>query len=47
MGEWLVGPSIIVHGTDEQRPASSRIIDGSDRYCQGFSEPKPVLTSPA
>ncbi|HZT67753.1 MAG TPA: acyl-CoA dehydrogenase family protein [Acidimicrobiales bacterium] len=40
MGEWLVGPSIIVHGTDEQKAFFlPRIIDGTDRYCQGFSEP--------
>ena len=40
MGEWLVGPSIIVHGTDEQKAKFlPRIIDGTDRYCQGFSEP--------
>ena len=40
MGEWLVGPSIIVHGTDEQKANFlPRIIDGTDRYCQGFSEP--------
>jgi alkylation response protein AidB-like acyl-CoA dehydrogenase len=40
MGEWLVGPSIIVHGTDEQKAQFlPRIIEGSDRYCQGFSEP--------
>jgi alkylation response protein AidB-like acyl-CoA dehydrogenase len=40
MGEWLVGPSIIVHGTDEQKAQFlPRIIDGTDRYCQGFSEP--------
>src|SRR5690606_10820437 len=40
MGESLVGPSIIVHGTDEQKAHFlPRIIDGTDRYCQGFSEP--------
>jgi alkylation response protein AidB-like acyl-CoA dehydrogenase len=40
MGESLVGPSIIAHGTDEQRAHFlPRIIAGDDRYCQGFSEP--------
>jgi len=40
MGESLVGPSIIVHGTEEQKAHFlPRIISGQDRYCQGFSEP--------
>ena len=40
MGEMLVGPAVIAHGTDEQRARLlPRIIDGTDRYCQGFSEP--------
>src|SRR5713101_2772983 len=40
MGEWLVGPSVIVHGTAEQRAwFLPRIISGDDVYCQGFSEP--------
>jgi alkylation response protein AidB-like acyl-CoA dehydrogenase len=40
MGEGLVGPSVIVHGTPEQQSAFlPRIISGEDVYCQGFSEP--------
>src|SRR5258708_9156470 len=40
MGEAFVGPSVIVHGTPEQRgPVLPRIISGDDVYCQGFSEP--------
>jgi alkylation response protein AidB-like acyl-CoA dehydrogenase len=40
MGESLVGPSVIVHGTPEQRAHFlPRIVSGEDVYCQGFSEP--------
>ena len=40
MGESLVGPSIIAHGTPEQKAYFlPRIISGQDAYCQGFSEP--------
>ena len=40
MGESLVGPSVIVHGTPEQKAYFlPRIINGEDVYCQGFSEP--------
>lgn len=40
MGEWLVGPSLLLEGTKEQLTAFlPRIISGEDVYCQGFSEP--------
>jgi alkylation response protein AidB-like acyl-CoA dehydrogenase len=40
MGESIVGPSVIVHGTPEQRAHFlPRIVSGEDIYCQGFSEP--------
>jgi alkylation response protein AidB-like acyl-CoA dehydrogenase len=36
----MVGPSIILHGTDEQKAYYlPRILSGEHRYCQGFSEP--------
>jgi alkylation response protein AidB-like acyl-CoA dehydrogenase len=39
-GEGMVGPSIMVHGTEEQqRHFLPRIISAEDVYCQGFSEP--------
>jgi len=40
MGEGLVGPAIILHGSEEQKAHFlPRIISGEDVYCQGFSEP--------
>jgi alkylation response protein AidB-like acyl-CoA dehydrogenase len=40
MGETLVGPAIIAHGTDEQKAYFlPRIVSGVDVYCQGYSEP--------
>jgi len=40
MSESLVGPSVIMHGTMEQKAYFlPRIISGEDYYCQGFSEP--------
>ncbi|MCK1573444.1 acyl-CoA dehydrogenase family protein, partial [Bradyrhizobium sp. 174] len=39
-GEFYVGPAIIAYGTEAQKGHFlPRIIDGRDRYCQGFSEP--------
>lgn len=40
MGEDLVAPALLAHGTDEQKAYFlPRIQSGQDRYCQGFSEP--------
>lgn len=39
-GEAWVGSAILQHGTEEQKDYFlPRIVDGTDRYCQGFSEP--------
>ncbi|MDA0769170.1 MAG: acyl-CoA dehydrogenase family protein [Chloroflexi bacterium] len=41
MGTHMVGPSIMMYGTDEQKDKYlSEIADGSAVYCQGFSEPE-------
>lgn len=40
MGESLVAPALLAHGTAEQKDHYlPRILSGEDRYCQGFSEP--------
>ncbi len=41
LGEHLVGPAVIVHGTPEQKQYFlPRVISGEDTYAQGFSEPE-------
>jgi len=40
LGETLVGQAVLKWGSSEQKARLlPRIVDGTDRYCQGFSEP--------
>jgi alkylation response protein AidB-like acyl-CoA dehydrogenase len=40
MGLSMIGPTLLVHGTEEQkREYIPKIISGEHRWCQGFSEP--------
>jgi alkylation response protein AidB-like acyl-CoA dehydrogenase len=40
LGEKLVGPAVLTWGTEDQKLSIlPSIVDGTARYCQGFSEP--------
>ncbi|MCH7511689.1 MAG: acyl-CoA dehydrogenase family protein [Chloroflexi bacterium] len=41
MGTSMIGPTLIVHGSKEQKQEHlSRILSGEVQWCQGFSEPE-------
>jgi len=41
MGTSMVGPTLIIHGNEEQKKEHlGRIISGEVQWCQGFSEPQ-------
>ena len=40
MGVSMIGPTLIIHGDDEQKEEHlGRILSGEVQWCQGFSEP--------
>jgi alkylation response protein AidB-like acyl-CoA dehydrogenase len=40
MGTSMIGPTLIIHGNDEQKKEHlGRILSGEVQWCQGFSEP--------
>ena len=44
MGVSMIGPTLIVHGNDEQKEEHlSRILSGDTQWCQGFSDRKSVV----
>ena len=41
MGTSMIGPTIIIHGSEEQKKEHlGRILSGEVQWCQGFSEPE-------